>query len=43
MIRFTVNGEIIETSLDPCTPIVWVLRDNLGLAGKRVRALPITV
>jgi isoquinoline 1-oxidoreductase alpha subunit len=35
MIRFTVNGEIIETSLDPGTPILWVLRDNLGLTGTK--------
>ncbi len=35
MIRFTVNGEVIETSLDPGTPILWVLRDNLGLTGTK--------
>jgi isoquinoline 1-oxidoreductase subunit alpha len=35
MIRFTVNGEVIETSLDPRTPILWVLRDNLGLTGTK--------
>ena len=35
MIRFSVNGEIIETSLDPGTPILWVLRDNLGLTGTK--------
>jgi isoquinoline 1-oxidoreductase alpha subunit len=35
MIRFSVNGEVIETSLDPGTPILWVLRDNLGLTGTK--------
>jgi isoquinoline 1-oxidoreductase alpha subunit len=35
MIRFTVNGEVIETSIDPGTPILWVLRDNLGLTGTK--------
>ncbi len=35
MTRFTVNGEIIETSLDPGTPVLWVLRDNLGLTGTK--------
>jgi len=35
MIRFSVNGEIIETSLDPGTPILWVLRDSLGLTGTK--------
>ena len=35
MTRFTVNGEVIETSLDPGTPILWVLRDNLGLTGTK--------
>jgi isoquinoline 1-oxidoreductase alpha subunit len=35
MIRFSVNGEVIETSLDPGTPILWVLRDSLGLTGTK--------
>ena len=35
MIRFTVNGETIQSTLDPSTPILWVLRDNLGLTGTK--------
>ncbi len=35
MIRFSVNGEVIETSLDPAIPVLWVLRDNLGLTGTK--------
>ncbi len=35
MIRFTVNGETIQSTLDPGTPILWVVRDNLGLTGTK--------
>jgi isoquinoline 1-oxidoreductase alpha subunit len=35
MIRFSVNGDFIETSLDPATPLLWLLRDNLGLTGTK--------
>lgn len=35
MIRFTLNGEIQELDLDPATPLLWVLRDALGLTGTK--------
>ncbi len=35
MIQFSVNGEPIQSSLDPSTPILWVLRDNLALTGTK--------
>jgi isoquinoline 1-oxidoreductase subunit alpha len=35
MIQFTVNGEPIQSNLDPGTPILWVLRDNLALTGTK--------
>ncbi|MBT8228628.1 MAG: (2Fe-2S)-binding protein [Bacteroidia bacterium] len=30
-----VNGEIHEVSVHPDTPLIWVLRDNLGLVGTK--------
>lgn len=35
MIRFKVNGEPIQASIDPETPLLWVLRDNLQLTGTK--------
>ena len=35
MIRFTVNGERIETDVAPDTPLLWFLRDNLELTGTK--------
>lgn len=35
MIRFTLNGEIQELDLDSATPLLWVLRDALGLTGTK--------
>jgi isoquinoline 1-oxidoreductase subunit alpha len=35
MIRFTVNGERLETNLPPDTPLLWFLRDNLSLTGTK--------
>lgn len=35
MIRFTVNGERIETNLPPDSPLLWFLRDNLTLTGTK--------
>ena len=32
-IRFTVNGRPESTDVDPDTPLLWVLRDTLGLTG----------
>jgi isoquinoline 1-oxidoreductase alpha subunit len=35
MISLTVNGRQYQTDADPETPLLWVLRDNLGLTGTK--------
>jgi isoquinoline 1-oxidoreductase subunit alpha len=35
MIRFSVNGERIETDLAVDTPLLWFLRDNLQMTGTK--------
>lgn len=35
MTRFTVNGKPIQLALDPDTPILWVLREDLELTGTK--------
>ena len=35
MIRFTVNGERLETDISPTTPLLWFLRDNLSMTGTK--------
>jgi isoquinoline 1-oxidoreductase alpha subunit len=37
MLRLTVNGQerVVEEDLDPTTPLLWVLRDQLGLVGTK--------
>jgi isoquinoline 1-oxidoreductase alpha subunit len=35
MTRFTVNGKSFEVDLDPKTPLLWVLRDELGMTGTK--------
>lgn len=34
-ITFNVNGESREVDVDPNTPLLWVLRDELGLTGTK--------
>ena len=34
-IKFTVNGQNKEVEVDPSTPLLWVLRDYLGLTGTK--------
>ena len=34
-IKFTVNGQHKEVEVDPSTPLLWVLRDYLGLTGTK--------
>jgi len=34
-IRFIVNGEPRSVDVDPDTPLLWVLRDTLGLTGTK--------
>lgn len=35
MIRFTLNGQPQEIDADPEKPLLWVLRDDLGLTGTK--------
>jgi isoquinoline 1-oxidoreductase alpha subunit len=33
--NFTLNGSRAEVDVDPSTPLLWVLRDHLGLTGTK--------
>ena len=35
MPRLTINGRAQQIDVDPDTPLLWVLRDTLGLTGTR--------
>ena len=35
MTRINVNGKAVEVDVDPDTPLLWVLRDVLGLTGTK--------
>jgi len=35
MMTLTVNGKAMKVDVDPDTPILWVLRDNLGMSGTK--------
>jgi isoquinoline 1-oxidoreductase subunit alpha len=35
MISFSVNRQRVDLDVDPSTPLLWVLRDNLGLTGTK--------
>jgi len=35
MITFTVNGQARSVDVEPETPLLWVLRDTLGLTGTK--------
>lgn len=35
MIKLSVNGEVREVDVDPDTPLLWVLREELHLTGTR--------
>jgi isoquinoline 1-oxidoreductase alpha subunit len=35
MTRLTVNGKAVEVDADPSTPLLWALRDNLGMTGTK--------
>ncbi|MGB8843484.1 MAG: (2Fe-2S)-binding protein [Aliidongia sp.] len=35
MINLTVNGERHELDIEPETPLLWVLRDEIGLTGTK--------
>ncbi|HTT12924.1 MAG TPA: (2Fe-2S)-binding protein [Burkholderiaceae bacterium] len=35
MANFVVNGSAVELDVDPATPLLWALRDHLGLTGTK--------
>jgi isoquinoline 1-oxidoreductase alpha subunit len=35
MARFTLNGKAQEVDVDPTTPLLWVLREQIGLTGTK--------
>jgi isoquinoline 1-oxidoreductase alpha subunit len=35
MLSLTVNGQTVEVDAEPDTPLLWVLRDQLGLVGTK--------
>lgn len=35
MAKFTVNGKAIDSAAEPDTPLLWVLREDLGLTGTK--------
>jgi isoquinoline 1-oxidoreductase subunit alpha len=35
MIELSVNGELHQVEAEPDTPLLWVLRDHLGLTGTK--------
>jgi isoquinoline 1-oxidoreductase subunit alpha len=35
MIALNVNGREVRVDVDPTTPLLWVLRDNVGLTGTK--------
>ena len=35
MARFVVNGKPVSVEVDPTTPLLWVLREQVGLTGTK--------
>jgi isoquinoline 1-oxidoreductase subunit alpha len=35
MVRLSINGKTHEVDVDPNTPLLWVLRDQLGMTGTK--------
>ena len=35
MIEFTLNSHVVKVDVEPDTPLLWVLRDTLGLTGTK--------
>ncbi len=33
--KLNINGKIVEVDLDPSTPVLWALRDALGMTGTK--------
>ena len=35
MVSFSINGRHVNLDVDPSTPLLWVIRDHLGLTGTK--------
>jgi isoquinoline 1-oxidoreductase alpha subunit len=35
MARLNINGKAVDADVDPSTPVLWVLRDTLGMTGTK--------
>ena len=35
MTRLNVNGRVIEVNTEPDTPLLWILREQIGLTGTK--------
>jgi isoquinoline 1-oxidoreductase alpha subunit len=35
MARFTINGGSVDISVDPSTPLLWAIREQVGLTGTK--------
>jgi isoquinoline 1-oxidoreductase alpha subunit len=35
MVRLTINGKPQDVDVDPSTPLLWVIRENVGLTGTK--------
>ena len=35
MVRFTINGRTHDVDVDPNTPLLWVIREQVGLTGTK--------
>jgi isoquinoline 1-oxidoreductase alpha subunit len=35
MARFTINGRSVNIDVDPNTPLLWAIRDHVGLTGTK--------
>jgi len=35
MVKLNINGQVREVEADPETPLLWVLRENLGMTGTK--------
>ena len=35
MARFTINGRSVDISVDPGTPLLWAIREQVGLTGTK--------
>ncbi len=35
MTTLNINGQALETDVDPATPLLWALRDTLGMTGTK--------